>query len=201
MKSIASLAAIGLGSLIMAFTPVSIKETFTFKPTASTITWHAEKITGSHQGTVALKSGSIVIEDNKLKGGSFIVDMSTIEVTDIQGEGKNKLEGHLNSQDFFNTGEFPESTFVITKVEYTKPTEENLNTNITGTLIIKGLKNEVSFPAKVEITDGKFAAYGEMKIDRTKFNVKYGSASFFDNLGDRAIYDEFVMMISLGASR
>ena len=198
MKTLSSIAAIGLGSLIMAFTPIFEKEEMNLKPAASNIEWHAEKITGSHNGTISLKKGNVIIENEKLTGGTFIIDMSTIVVTDIDGSGKTKLEGHLNSKDFFNTKEFNESSFVITNVKETKPTEEGFNTEITGKLTIKGISNEVSFPAKVEIAKGKFAAYGEMSIDRTKFDIRYGSASFFDDLGDRAIYDDFTLKISLG---
>lgn len=198
MKTLSSIAAIGLGSLIMAFTPIFEKEEISLKPAASSIEWHAEKITGSHSGTIALKKGNVIIENEKLTGGTFIIDMSTIVVTDIDGAGKTKLEGHLNSKDFFNTKEFNESSFVITSVNETKLTEEGFNTEITGKLTIKGISNEVSFPAKVEVEKGKFAAYGEMTVDRTKFDISYGSASFFDNLGDRAIYDDFTLKISLG---
>lgn len=198
MKLLSSIAAIGLGSLIMAFTPVFEKQSIDLKPAASSIEWHAEKITGSHSGTISLKEGSVTLENNQLTGGSFVIDMTTILVTDIDGSGKAKLEGHLNSKDFFNTDEFGESRFEITSVNETNPTAEGFNTEITGKLTIKGISGEVKFPAKIEVEDGKFAAYGEMTIDRTKFDIRYGSASFFDNLGDRAIYDDFTLKISLG---
>ena len=198
MKSYIAFAAIGLGSLIMAFTPADEKETLTIKPAASTIQWHAEKITGSHEGTVTLKSGNIVIERNAVVGGHFIIGMSTIKVTDISGNGAAKLEGHLNSADFFNTKEFSSAEFKIEKV-VNKKTEE-FNSEVSGTLTIKGISHPITFPAKVEVMDGKFAAYGEMKIDRTKYDVKYGSANFFDNIGDKAIYDEFTLKVSIGAS-
>lgn len=199
MKLLTTLTAIGIGAISLAFTPITKKEGLNLKPSASTIEWKAEKVTGSHEGTISLKEGYIEIEDNKLVGGSFLVDMTSINVTDLDGGSKGKLEGHLKSADFFNTEKHKLSKFTITSVSPLK--DEVFNTTITGKLMIKGITEEVSFPAKVDIQDGKFAAYGEMKVDRTKYDVRYGSSSFFDNLGDKAIYDEFELKISLGASR
>lgn len=197
MKTQTIIAALGLGIIIMAFAPVQKIEKLSIKPESSKIEWYAEKVTGKHNGLISLKSGTIEVADGQLKGGSFLVDMTSIEVTDLEGEYKQKLEGHLNSTDFFNTEVHKTAQFVITGV---KPASEGLyNTIISGTLTIKGISHPVSFPAKVETSEGKFAAYGEMAIDRSKYDIRYGSNSFFDNLGDKAIYDEFTMKVSLGA--
>ena len=198
MKLFTALAALGIGAISVAFTPITKYSTLTIKPEASTIEWMAEKVTGSHEGTIALKEGKIELADDQLIGGAFTVDMTSINVTDLEGDMKGKLEGHLNSEDFFNTAEHQTATFKINKVESID--DETFNTQITGDLTIKGMTHEISFPAKIEVKDNKFAAYGEMTVDRTKYNVKYGSSSFFDNLGDRASYDEFKLNISLGAS-
>jgi polyisoprenoid-binding protein YceI len=202
MKAFINILAIGLGSLIMAFIPLNNGEAITIKPEASSIEWHAEKITGSHSGTVALKNGILTIENNdKLIGGFFVVDMNKIVVTDIEGKGKAKLEGHLNSADFFNVAEHPEASFKITSVKPMDNEDVTFNTEITGQLTIKGITHPITFPAKVEMQKGKISAYGEMTIDRTKYNIKYGSSSFFDDLGDRAIDNEFTLKISLGGLR
>ncbi len=199
MKQYLSIAAAGLATVLLAFTPAFETETLTIKPEASTIEWYAEKVTGKHNGVVSLGEGMIEVTNGKLSGGKFNVDMTSIVVTDLEGEYQKKLEGHLKSPDFFGVEEFPTATFVITNV---KPMDEGqFNTRIKGDLTIKGTTQSVDFPAKVEIKEGKFAAYGEMKIDRSKFNVRYGSKSFFDDLGDKAIYDEFLMKVSLGAKR
>ena len=181
----------------MSFGPILKLEKLTIKPEASNIEWYAEKVTGKHNGLVNLKSGSIELANGQLKGGSFTIDMTSIKVTDLEGEYAQKLEGHLNSADFFNTAEHQTAKFTITGV---KPQTEGVNnTIINGNLAIKGISHPVSFPAKVETTDGKFAAYGEIVVDRSKYDVRFGSNSFFDNLGDKAIYDEFTMKVSLGA--
>lgn len=197
IKKSSIITAFGFGALLMSFGPIQKLEKLTIKPESSKIEWFAEKITGQHNGLINLKRGSITVEDGQLKGGSFIVDMTTIKVTDLQGEYAQKLEWHLNSADFFNTAEYKTAEFTITGV---KPqTGEEYNSVINGNLTIKGITHPTSFPAKIETTEGKFAAYGEMVIDRSKYDVRYGSNSFFDNLGDKAIYDEFTMKVSLGA--
>ncbi len=197
MKVYQTITALGLGAIILAFAPVKKEETYVIKPEASNIEWFAEKVTGKHNGTVALKSGKIALEDGMLKGGNFVVDMTSIKVTDLEGEYATKLEGHLKSPDFFNIEDHNTASFEITDV---KPADEDkFNTRIKGNLTIKGITHPIDFPAKVEVKNGNFAAYGEMIIDRAKYDVRYGSGSFFDDLGDKTIYDEFTMKVSIGA--
>ncbi|HAW20409.1 MAG TPA: hypothetical protein DCX14_09520 [Flavobacteriales bacterium] len=187
-----------LGSFLFAFTPITGTTKLKVKPEASKVEWYAEKVTGKHNGDVQLKSGTLEVENDQIVGGNFVIDMTTINTTDISGEYKDKLDGHLKSADFFDVDNHEVATYTITatKVLSDHPV---YNTEITGDLTLKGKTLAISFPAKVEVRDDKIAAFGEMTIDRTKFDVKYGSASFFDSLGDKAIMDEFVMKISLGA--
>lgn len=156
----------------------------------SEIAWTASKITGKHNGTVKLKSGSITVDANKLIAGSFIMDMPTITVTDLQGGGKDKLEGHLKSDDFFGIEKFTESTLTITKVSPKgMPGEFLVNADLT----IKGIKQPITFEAKLDAN----IATAKIKVDRTKFDIKYGSGSFFDNLGDKAINDNFDLDVKI----
>ena len=155
----------------------------------SKVIWKGYKVTGSHQGTIALQSGNLTFEADKLVGGEFVIDMTTITNTDLEGDYKGKLEGHLKSDDFFGVTTFPTATLVFKDV---KNTGKN-SYAVTGDLTIKGIKNPVSFD--ISIYGSKATA--SVKIDRTKFDVKYGSTSFFDNLKDKAIYDEFDLVTDL----
>jgi len=156
---------------------------------SSQIVWKGYKVTGSHQGTMNLKSGSLSFEDEQLVGGEFIIDMSSLTCTDLSGEYKGKLEGHLKSGDFFDVVEFP-----TTNLNFTKVMSSGKNSyNITADLTIKGITQSILFDVSVY---GKKAT-ANIKIDRTKFNVKYGSGSFFEGLQDNLIYDEFDLVIDL----
>lgn len=155
----------------------------------SQVVWKGYKVTGSHEGTILLKSGSLSFEKNVLIGGEFEIDMTTINTTDLDGEYKGKLEGHLKSDDFFGVENFPSATLVFTSVA---PKGENLY-NVTGDLTIKGKTNPITF--EISIIGNKATA--SLKIDRTKYDIKYGSASFFDDLKDKAIYDEFDLVSDL----
>lgn len=170
---------------------------FIINTKSSKLEWEGEKVTGKHTGTVAFKSGELKVKEGKLVGGSFETDMNAIVVTDLEGEWKDKLEGHLKNEDFFNSSKFPTAKFEITKVEYTP--NERTNYKITGKLTIKGITNEVSFPAKVNLVGHTLTAATEFKIDRTKWDIKYGSGQFFSDLGDKAIYDEFLVKIAIVA--
>ena len=119
--------------------------------------------------------------------------MNSIANTDLADATWNaKLIGHLRSDDFFGVASFPTSEFVITKVE-----SNGKSHNISGNLTIKGITNPASFTA-TSVKDGKNTIYtGTMTVDRTKYNIRYGSKSFFDDLGDKAIYDEFTLDFSL----
>jgi len=130
------------------------------------------------------------MDHGKLKGGSFIIDMSTITVTDLKaGQGKEKLEGHLNSDDFFGVETNPEAILKITQIMGLGKGKYKVQADLT----IKGKTESISFDANVE----KNMATAEITIDRTKFDVKYGSGSFFDDLGDNMIYDDFVLNVNL----
>lgn len=171
-------------------------ETVDYKVDASksSITWIGRKIAGSHNGTIVLKSGNLILNGNKLVGGRFTMDMSTIK----DEGGSKKLEGHLNSEDFFSTQKFPTSTFVITKVS-----GSGSELTLLGDLTIKGKTRPVMFPATVSVNgNGSVSALaGKILVDRTKYDVRYGSKSFFDNIGDKAIDDMFEIGVKLVASK
>ena len=138
---------------------------------------------------ISIKSGYLSFDKDKLVGGSFIIDMSTITNTDLEGEYKGKMEGHLKSDDFFGVEKFPTASLIFTKVESTSKNSYEVKGDIT----IKGKTAPVSF--NISVYGSK--ANVSLKIDRTKFDVRYGSASFFDGLKDKAIYDEFDLVVDL----
>lgn len=171
--------------------------TFKVKADQSVITWKAEKVTGKHHGKISIKEGSLQFEKDVFKGGSFIIDMPSIVVEDLQGQGKSNLEGHLKSDDFFGVETFPTATLVVKNAV----AKGNGNYDVTGDLTIKGKTHPITFPATIT-HDGKTAtAKAEIKIDRSLYDVKYGSGKFFDNLGDKTIYDEFELSVSLVAAQ
>ncbi len=155
----------------------------------SKVVWKGYKVTGSHAGIISIKSGHLNFAKDKLTGGAFEIDMSTITVTDLKGEYKGKLEGHLKSDDFFGVKKFPTATLLFTKV---KSVGKN-SYKVKGDITIKGKTETVSF--NVSVYGSK--ANVSLKIDRTKFDVRYGSTSFFDGLKDKAIYDEFDLIADL----
>lgn len=157
--------------------------------TKSTIIWKAYKVAGSHTGTINLKEGTLLFTNKDLTGGTFVVTMNTINDTDLNGESKNKLETHLKSDDFFGVEKHPNASMIFKKVT-TK--SENVYT-VTADLTIKNKTNPVTFD--ISIYDTKATA--SVKIDRSKYDVRYGSGSFFDNLGDKVIYDEFDLVVDL----
>lgn len=159
------------------------------KTASSKVVWKGYKVTGAHDGLISLKSGHLVFDNDKLVGGSFIIDMTSLTVADLQGEYKQKLEGHLKSDDFFGVSKYPTASLEITDV---KSNGKNAY-HATGDLSIKGKTEPVSF--NISIYGSK--ANVSLKIDRTKYDVKYGSASFFEGLKDKAIYDEFDLVADL----
>ena len=162
-------------------------------PTSSTVKWLGKKATGEHNGTINIEEGILQMDGNKLTGGFFRIDMTTINCQDLPGRGKTKLENHLKSDDFFGVENHPEASFVITKV---KSSGSGVY-QVTGDMTIKDITKEIRFPARVIISGKKVEATADLTIDRSKFNVKYGSGSFFDDLGDRLIYDDFELSVSL----
>lgn len=188
-KTVLSLAlAIVFGATATATTPVEGEKKEVNSET-SKVTWKAYKVTGSHTGTVDLKSGALLFDGDKLTGGEFVVDMPTLISTDLEGEFKGKLEGHLKSDDFFGVANHPTSKLVFTNV---KASGKN-SYEVTGDLTIKGITKPITFD--VSVYGSKATA--TLKVDRAEYDVKYGSGSFFENLGDKTIYDEFDLVVDL----
>jgi len=181
--------------MALTFTNVNIDTEIKGEIESSTITWKGYKVTGEHAGTVNLKSGQIEFDaDGNLTGGTVVIDMTTIAVTDLTGEYAGKLKGHLDSDDFFGVASNPSATLKITSVA-AKGTPGDYK--VTADLTIKGKTNPVKFYANVKEMGGNQKVTADIKIDRSEYNVKYGSGSFFDNLGDKTIYDEFDITVEL----
>lgn len=170
--------------------PVNNGETKTINTEESTVVWTGKKVTGQHTGKINIKSGSLDFDNGALVGGSFTIDMASIVCTDLDEGSAKKLEGHLKSDDFFGVENNPTSQLTITKVERGEATGSY---NITADITIKGITQPINFTAQV----GSTMASAMVTIDRSKFNVKYGSGSFFDGLGDKMIYDEFELDLNL----
>ncbi len=148
---------------------------------SSIVTWTGTKPTGSHVGTFHLKEGSLTVKDNNLTGGSITIDINSLADQDLPAEEKPKLEGHLKSPDFFDVAKFPTATFEITNVEafkYDSLTMKNLvmkdaTHTIKGNLTLKDSTKNISFPAKLSITNDKITATADFNIDRTQWGMNY----------------------------
>ena len=194
-KHITILSSIMAFMVLVAFTPVSDSDGFyRIDLTNSSVKWVATKITDkTHEGTVNLSEGGLQLTEGVITGGKFTIDMTSIIVTDLTGGMKEKLEGHLKNEDFFNVEKFKTANVTILSFDGDK---------VKANLTIKGITNEVLFPVKVVLDDnGGMTATADMEIDRTKFDVRYGSDSFFDNLGDKAIKDMIKFSVSLKGSK
>ncbi len=155
----------------------------------SKVSWIGKKITGQHEGTINLKEGTLLFKNNTIVGGNFVVDMTTICNTDQTGKDKIKLEGHLKSSDFFNVSNFKTSKLVFKSISKKK----NNSYAIKADLTIKGVTNPVFFNLFVK----NKTASTKLIIDRTKYDIQYSTGSFFDDLGDQTIYDEFDLNVVL----
>ena len=164
---------------------------FELNTKASSIEWVGKKVASRHNGNIQFKGGSFDLKDDQIVAGNFVVDMSTITNSDIDNEGRNqRLVGHLKSDDFFGVKTYPEATFVVSKS--TKFTQGKAT--LTGDITIKGKTEPLTF----EIHKSGNAFTAKLDIDRSKFDVRYGSDSFFDNLGDNAINNLFTLNIVVG---
>jgi len=197
-KTILGVAAIGM-ILLSAFTNGNHTEVYKVDTKTSSMEWFAEKVTGKHQGTIAFSTGEIKNDHGNLSG-TFEVDMTTIACTDLTGEYKGKLENHLKSDDFFGSVKYSKAKFVSTSITPIKEAKDGGFTHtVKGNLTIKEKTNEITFDAVIKSEAGKIACVGTAVVDRSKFDVKYGSKSFFSDLGDKAIYDEFKLKFNVVA--
>lgn len=177
-------------ALFVAVASISVNaQTKKIDAKASTIKWVGKKVTGEHSGTVNFKDGAVVFKGKKLVGGTFTVDMTSLTATDLTGEYQGKLNGHLKNDDFFGTDKFPTATLVIKKIG----TKSANVYAATADLTIKGITKPVTF----DITVNGNTATTAFKVDRTKYDIKYNSASIFSTIGDKAINDEFELAVAL----
>lgn len=170
--------------------------TFKVDNESSKLTWAAKKATGDHNGEVKVSNGNFSVEGSALKGGSFDIDLNTITDVDLTDQPSNdKLVSTLKSETFFNTEKFPKASFAITSATKTSANQYD----VKGKLTIKGITNDVSFPATVTVAGKKLTANAKITVDRTKYDIKFRSKNFFENLGDKVIYDDFDINVNLNA--
>ena len=180
-------------------TPVAKKgtTTYTVDTKTTTATWLAKKVTGQHSGTVNVSKGSIVSDGKTVTGGTLEIDMTSIACTDLTDpEWNGKLVGHLKSDDFFSVDKNPTAKFEVTKAV----AKSANNYDVTGKLTIKGITNEVTFPAMIRMDDKTLVTVAKIMVDRTKYNIKYGSKDFIEGIGDKAIDNEFELNVNVVAS-
>lgn len=190
--------------IFAAFAVLALSSATLFKATiykvdasSSTFKWTGKKVTGSHWGYVKFSDGILTVDKNVVKGGTFNVDMTSIDVQDTKGEWGAKLAVHLKSDDFFSVEKNPKSTLVLKSIT---PKGGN-NFDVKADLTIKGVTSEVNFPANIAVNAKEVKASASFKIDRTKYGLKYGSGSFFDNLGDKAIDNDFIVDVNIVAAK
>lgn len=190
----AAIAVMSLFSLTLNAKPAPTP--YKVDASKSTFKWTGKKVTGSHWGYVKFSDGTLNLEKGLLTGGAFNVDMTSIDCQDLQGGGAQKLVGHLKSDDFFGVDKFNKATLTIK----TATSKGNNQYDIVADLTIKGVTNEVTFPATIAANGSVVTANATFNVNRTKYGIRYGSGSFFDNLGDKAINDEFTVEVNLTAN-
>lgn len=187
-----------LAALVAAPAFAATNNTLAVAPEKSSIAWHGTKVTGKHDGTIQLKSGSLVESSGKITGGEFTIDMKSIQDTDLTDANYNKkLITHLKSEDFFDAEKNPDAKFVAKKITHKAGDQYE----VSGDLTIKGVTKPNTFVATISKTaDGYEVVANGITVDRTQYGIKYGSGKFFQGLGDKLIHDTFTIDIKLAAS-
>ncbi|MDT0553493.1 YceI family protein [Urechidicola vernalis] len=190
MKKVLPFIAVAL--LLVAFTPA--KKTYKTVTEKSTLEWKGHKPTGEHFGTVQISEGMLQTNNGQIVTGNFTMDLKTIKVLDSESP---RLEKHLKSADFFEVEAFPTANFVVSKSNVVDG-----KTKITGFLTIKGITKEINFMAQVSHNEaGQLVLESDsFKVNRADYNVKYKSKTFYANLADKFIYDEFEIKVKVVSS-
>lgn len=164
---------------------------FELIPAQSHIDWIGKKVTGAHNGTIAVKAGSLILTNGQLSGGSLVVDTTSIKILDVTDPATNaQFAGHLASDDFFSSEKYPEALLDIISVS---------GNRVEGDLTIKGLMHPIAFDATVNVSGDTLVASAKVVVDRTKYDMKFRSGNFFKDLGDTLIYNDFDLYVSLTA--
>ncbi len=187
MKHLITVFLIAAIATLTSFTPKELG--YKIDAEKSKITWVGKKVTGQHTGTVNLSEGNFTSKEKKITGGSFSIDMTSLKDADANA----RLETHLKSDDFFSTEKFPKTTFVTSNIE----SKDGDQYNVKGNLTIKGITHEIEFPATIQIINDQLSAKAKILVDRTKFDIKFRSGNFFENLGDKVIEDNFELNVEL----
>ncbi|SKB62713.1 Polyisoprenoid-binding protein YceI [Daejeonella lutea] len=193
MKKIFLTLSILTGMAVFMSFDKPVKDTiYTVDTERSTIDWTAKKVGGGHTGTIKITSGNLVHNGKSLTKGTFLINMASITSDNA------RVTTHLKSDDFFAAEKNPNSKFEITKVT---PAGTD-RVNIAGNLTIKGITQPISFPATVKTQKGIIVAVANgIRVDRTKYDIKFRSKTFFLDIGDRAVDDEFELNINLVAKK
>ncbi|MDO9374261.1 MAG: YceI family protein [Ferruginibacter sp.] len=171
-------------------------QTFKLATAQSEIAWIGRKVTGAHNGTIAIEKGWLNFSNDQLVGGQFIIDTTSINILDISDPATNaQFAGHLASDDFFSSAKYPTASFEIVSAKQ----KTGGNYDITGNLTIKDITYPVNFDATI-VNDGQTVnASGKIVVNRTLFDMKFRSGNFFLNLGDTLIYNEFDLNVHITA--
>ena len=176
--------------ILMAF-GFSKAQNLTQLSSQSNIRWYGEELTGkTHFGNLSFKEAYINVQDGVITSGNFVVNMTSLTVEDLSGGGKVKLTGHLKSDDFFGVEKYPEARLNITQ----KAKVADGVQNMVGELTIKGIKHPVEFTM---ILRDNNSAIAQLTFDRSRYNVRFRSGSFFENLGDKLIIDDIKLKAKL----
>jgi polyisoprenoid-binding protein YceI len=168
--------------------------TFKIQNSSSTVSWTGKKVLGLHTGSIDIAGGYIEFTNDNLTGGDIQIDMASIIITDIEdAKSHNDFLAHLKNDDFFSVDKYKTAKLVITN----STKQENGSYKIDGNLTIKNITHPISFIASIEIYTDYLHSKGDIVIDRTMYNIRYGSGKFIDNLGDKLIHDNFDLQFKL----
>ena len=172
--------------------------TYAIDTDESVVRWTGSKprILGyEDSGTVKIATGTVTVAGGTIASGDFTIDMTTItgETTSNTKAGVDRLTTHLKSDDFFSVTAYPTARFVVTGVE---------DGMVTGDLTVKAATKEITFPATVRAEgDNRLVAEADITLDRTEWDIRYGSGRFFQDLGDNLIADEIKIRLELVATK
>jgi polyisoprenoid-binding protein YceI len=167
---------------------------FEIESTQSQIHWIGRKVTGAHNGTIAIKEGTLILNNNKPTGGKFVIDTTSIKILDVTDPDTNaQFAGHLASDDFFSSEKFPSAVFEIASVI----PKANDVYHLDGNLTIKNITHTIGFDAEINTNGNTVNASGKMMVDRTKYGIKFRSGNFFKDLGDTLIYNDFELNVEI----